>query len=71
MSRSYLDQPVSVTGQQACRPTGPKREGEKGEGRKMGAGPKDRTAATIWGRKLVFTKCDIGMQDNTIQYKWN
>jgi len=34
-------------GQQACRPPGPKMERKKGKGREMGAGPQNRTVATI------------------------
>lgn len=34
----------------------------------MGGELKDRTAAVIWGGKLIFTKHDISIQDNTIEY---
>ena len=52
LSQSYLDQSVSVTGEQkANRPIGPKRARAKararGKGGEVGAGPETRTAFCV------------------------
>jgi len=48
LSWSYLDQYVPVTGgSRPLGPRGPRMGRKKGKGREMGAGPQNRTAATI------------------------
>lgn len=47
LSRSYLDQFMPMTiDSRPMDPLAPKLGREKGKGREMGAGPKNRTAAT-------------------------
>ena len=62
LSRSYLDQSVSMTG--GSRPK--IRERGKGGSREMGAGPKKQNSSNDLRSKVNFTKYDIRMQDNTI-----